>query len=93
MKVDKIHIFVMFIINLQCVFLAMLMMNRLGGGYAATNLTFVFEMQSYVSFVLFLYFLFKKDKEKRNLFTMLNCVSATGCVAGSTIFSLCGSII
>jgi len=78
-----VYVIVVFIINLECVFLSLLMNNRiLGGGYAATNLSLLFEVQSYVSFLLFLWFFFKKDKEKCKLFTLLNCLSATGTVAG-----------
>jgi len=81
-----VYAIIVFIINLECVLLSMLMNNTtVEAGAEPTTLARIFEVQSYMAFLLFLWFFFKKDKEKCNLFTLLNCLSATGSVAGFAI--------
>jgi hypothetical protein len=83
--------FLLVLINLEAVLLCALLNNILSpcGLYAATGLSFLFALQSVFSALAALIFWFgRKNGEFAWLFTLLNCVSVAGCLAGTMPSSL-----
>ena len=81
------RVIILLLINLECVFLSMMMTDRiLDRGQDLSYLSSLSEYQSYGAFLLALYFLFRKNREMTWLFTALNCLAATGSVAGATFY-------
>jgi hypothetical protein len=83
--------FLLALINLEAVLLCALLNNILSpcGHYAATGLSFLFALQSVFSALAALIFWFGwKNGEFAKFFTLLNCVSVAGCLAGAMPSSL-----
>jgi hypothetical protein len=85
--------FLLALINLEAVLICALLNNiPFCGGYEVTVLSPLFALQSVFSALAALIFWFGwKNGEFARLFTLLNCVSAAGCLAGAMPFLLgCG---
>ena len=79
------------LINVEAVFISAFLNNIGGhcGHYEITNLTMAFGIQSGIATLLALVALFAyKHYEYAKIFTLLNCLSAAGCIVGTIPFKL-----
>jgi hypothetical protein len=90
-SVRRLKPFLLVLINLEAVLICALRNNILTscGSYEVTMLSFIFALQSGFSALAALIFWFGwKNGEFAKLFTLLNCMSVAGCLAGAMPFML-----